>query len=132
MALVDSMIVKGSVRGSSYSSRRWKENIHTIDAASEKVQKLRGVEFDWKADGKHDIGLIAEEVGKVIPEVVVYEENRIDAKSVNYPRLVALLIEAFKEQQVTIDALRVRTEKLEMILAASTQVKSDEKELVSK
>ena len=115
-----------------YSSRRWKENIHTIEAASEKVLKLRGVEFDWKADGKHDIGLIAEEVGEIIPEVVVYEQNGIDAKSVDYPRLVAMLIEAFKEQQLTIDALRVRTEKLEMTLAASTPVKSDEKELVSK
>ena len=56
--------------------------------------------FRWKADGKHDIGLIAEEVGEVIPEVVAYEENGKDAKSVDYARLVAVLIEAVKEQQV--------------------------------
>ena len=55
--------------------------------------------YDWKADGKHDIGLIAEEVGEVIPEVVAYEENGIDAKSVDYARLVAVLIEAVKAQQ---------------------------------
>ncbi|MDH4035226.1 MAG: tail fiber domain-containing protein, partial [candidate division Zixibacteria bacterium] len=61
------------------------------------VGKLRGVEYDWKADGKHDIGLIAEEVGEVIPEVVAYEENGSDARSVDYARLVALLIEAVKE-----------------------------------
>ena len=86
-----------------YSSRRWKTNIQTIENALEKVQHLRGVTYDWKADGKHDIGLIAEEVGEVIPEVVAYEENGFDAKSVDYARLVAVLIEAVKEQQHTIE-----------------------------
>jgi hypothetical protein len=60
---------------------------------------LRGVSYDWKADGKHDIGLIAEEVGKVIPEVVVYEENGEEATAVDYAGLVPVLIEAVKEQQ---------------------------------
>ncbi|MBI4445740.1 MAG: tail fiber domain-containing protein [Acidobacteria bacterium] len=82
-----------------YSSRRWKTNIQTIDGALDKVMRLRGVTYEWKSDGKRDIGLIAEEVGEVIPEVVVYEENGKDAKSVDYSRLVALLIEAVKEQQ---------------------------------
>jgi hypothetical protein len=82
-----------------YSSRRWKTNIKPIEGALDKVQHLRGVSYDWKADGKHDIGLIAEEVGEVIPEVVAYEENGQDAKSVDYARLVAVLIEAVKEQQ---------------------------------
>ena len=85
-----------------YSSRRWKTNINTIEDAIYKVQNLRGVTYDWKADGKHDIGLIAEEVGKVIPEVVVFENNGKDAKSIDYGRLVAVLIEAVKEQQKTI------------------------------
>ena len=58
--------------------------------------------FDWRADGKQDIGLIAEEVGEVIPEVVVYEENGHDAKSVDYARLVPLLVESIKEQQEVI------------------------------
>ena len=99
-----------------YSSRRWKENIQTITGALGKVQLLRGVEYDWKADGKHDIGLIAEEVGAVIPEVVVFEENGIDAKSVDYPRLVALLIEASKEQQVQITTMQEEIENLKAIL----------------
>ena len=86
-----------------YSSRRWKTNIQPISGALEKVRRLRGVTYDWKADGKHDIGLIAEEVGDVIPEVVAYEENGADAKSVDYARLVAVLIEAVKEQQKQID-----------------------------
>jgi len=58
---------------------------------------LRGVTYDWKESGKHDIGLIAEEVGEVIPEIVAYEKNGVDAKSVDYSRLVAVLIEAVKE-----------------------------------
>ena len=87
-----------------YSSKRWKTNIKPIEDALDKVQRLRGVSYDWKANSKHDIGLIAEEVGEVIPEVVAYEENGVDAKSVDYPRLVAVLIEAVKEQQQVIDA----------------------------
>ncbi len=88
-----------------YSSRRWKTNIKPLENALGKVQQLQGVSYDWKADGKHDIGLIAEEVGKVIPEVVAYEDNGVDAKSVDYARLVAVLIEAVKEQQKKITEL---------------------------
>lgn len=89
-----------------YSSRRWKSNIRTFDNAIEKIQLLRGVTFDWKKNGKHDFGLIAEEVGEVFPEVVAYEENGIDVKSVDYARLVAVLIEAVKEQQNEIEQLK--------------------------
>ena len=95
-----------------YSSKRWKTNIKPIDGAVDKANRLRGVSYDWKANGKHDIGLIAEEVGEVIPEVVAYEENGVDAKSVDYARLVAVLIEAFKEQQKMIEDLQVQIEQL--------------------
>ena len=78
----------------------------------DKVQRLRGVSFDWRANGKHDIGLIAEEVGEVVPEVVAYEENGKDAKSVDYARLVAVLIEAVKEQQSEIRELKTEVEGL--------------------
>jgi Chaperone of endosialidase len=81
------------------SSRRWKTNIHTLTGALEKVEQLRGVSYDRKDDGKHEIGVIAEEVGKVVPEVVLYEKNGTDAQGVDYARLTALLIEATKEQQ---------------------------------
>jgi trimeric autotransporter adhesin len=85
-----------------YSSRRWKTNIHTLPDALSKVAQLRGVSYDLKDSGKHEIGVIAEEVGKVIPEIVTYEENGKDARGVDYSRLTALLIEATKEQQVLI------------------------------
>ncbi len=82
-----------------YSSRRWKTNIKTLPDALAKVQKLRGVSYDLKANGKHEIGVIAEEVGAVVPEIVNWEENGKDARSVDYSRLTALLIEATKQQQ---------------------------------
>jgi len=88
-----------------YSSRRWKTNVEPIENALDKVEKLRGVYFDWKENGKHDIGFIAEEVGEVIPEVVGYSEDGKNAESLDYPRIVALLVEAIKEQQKKIDAL---------------------------
>jgi hypothetical protein len=89
-----------------YSSKRWKTNIQPISDPIEKVQKLEGVYFDWTTDGKRDLGMIAEEVGKVIPEVVAYEQNGIDAQSLDYARLVALLVEAIKQQQREIELLK--------------------------
>ena len=82
-----------------YSSRRWKTNIETLRGALAKVEQLRGVSYEQKDSGKHEVGLIAEEVGAVVPEVVSYEENGKDARGVDYSRLTALLIEATKEQQ---------------------------------
>jgi hypothetical protein len=93
-----------------YSSRRWKTNIQPLQGSLDKVMRLNGVSYDWKENGKHDIGLIAEDVGKVVPEVVAYEDNGVDAKSVDYSRLTALLIEAVKEQQMEIKLLNENNE----------------------
>ncbi|HEV3275407.1 MAG TPA: tail fiber domain-containing protein [Terriglobia bacterium] len=82
-----------------YSSRRWKTNIQTLRGALGKVEQLRGVSYDLKANGKHEVGVIAEEVGAVVPEVVTWDRDGKDAQSVDYSRLTALLIEATKEQQ---------------------------------
>ncbi len=89
-----------------YSSRRWKTNIQTLHGALAKVEQLRGVSYDLKANGQHEVGVIAEEVGAVVPEVVSYEKNGKDAQGVDYSRLTALLIEAVKQQQLEISALR--------------------------
>ena len=89
-----------------YSSRRWKTNIKTLHNALGKVEQLRGVSYDLKDFSKHEIGVIAEEVGQVVPEVVSYEKNGKDATGVDYSRLTALLIEAVKQQQLEISALR--------------------------
>jgi hypothetical protein len=89
-----------------YSSRRWKSNIHTLPDALAKVERLRGVTYDLKDSGKHEIGVIAEEVGAVVPELVTYEENGKDARGVDYSRLTALLIEATKQQEREIQQQR--------------------------
>jgi hypothetical protein len=85
-----------------YSSRRFKTNIHTLEGALAKVERMRGVYYDQKSDGKRQVGVIAEEVGAVVPEVVTWEANGKDAQSVDYSRLTALLIESTKEQQALI------------------------------
>ncbi|UCC80272.1 MAG: tail fiber domain-containing protein [Candidatus Zixiibacteriota bacterium] len=95
-----------------YSSRRWKRKIEPIEGSLDKVMNLRGVSFEWKDSGKEDIGLIAEEVAEVVPQVVAYEENGEDAQSVDYARLVALLIEATKEQQKEIEELKAEVDEL--------------------
>jgi Chaperone of endosialidase len=87
---------------STRSFRRWKTNIQTLHGALAKVEQLRGVSYDLKESGKHEVGVIAEEVGAVVPEIVSWEKNGKDAQGVDYSRLTALLIEATKEQQALI------------------------------
>jgi hypothetical protein len=89
-----------------YSSRRWKTNIYPLTDALAKITQLQGVSFDRTANGKRDIGFLAEDVGQVVPEIVTYEPNGNDARSVDYSRLTPLLVEAVKEQQAEIQMLR--------------------------
>ncbi len=108
-----------------FSSRRWKINIQPLQNALAKVEQLRGVSYDVKASGKHEVGVIAEEVGAVLPEVVSYEDNGKDARSVDYSRLTALLIEATKQQQALIreQQQQLKAQRAEIALLAS-QVKT--------
>lgn len=82
----------------SASSLRWKRNIESIDDPLDKIAALRGVYYDWDAHhgGQHDVGMIAEEVGAVLPEIVQYEENGVDAIGMDYSKLTPLLVEAVK------------------------------------
>ena len=81
------------------SDIKLKKNIETIPNALDKVLQLRGVEFDWKESGLHSLGFIAQEVEKVVPDLV----SGGDEKGVAYQNFVALLVEAIKEltQRVT-------------------------------
>jgi len=89
----------GSV--TAYSDERLKTNVRTIDGALDKVSQMRGVYFD--KDGKASTGVIAQEVEKVIPEVVLDGEY----KSVAYGNLVGVLIEAIKELRAEITQLKL-------------------------
>ena len=94
----------------SSSSLRYKSNVAPLAGALEAVESLRGVSFDWKATGRQDIGLIAEEVAEVIPAVVAFDDQ--GAQGVDYASLTALLIEAVKEQQQQIRELQRQLEAL--------------------
>ena len=85
-----------------YSDEKIKTDIKTIDNALWKVQQLRGVYYTQIFEGTKNIGLIAQEVEHIIPEVVSYNDTS-DLKSVNYASIVGLLINAIKEQQEIID-----------------------------
>jgi hypothetical protein len=100
----------GNVTG--YSDETLKDNIQTIPDALDKVIQLRGVEFDRNdiEGNPHQIGVIAQEVEKIIPEVVITNDDGI--KSVAYGNLVGLLIEAVKDQQKQINELKARLEEI--------------------
>ncbi|MBI5528115.1 MAG: tail fiber domain-containing protein, partial [Deltaproteobacteria bacterium] len=102
------------------SSLRFKENLKPIDSALDKVLALKGYYFDWKKEhgGKHDIGFVAEEVAKVLPEVVEYEPSDASPKYLRYEKIVPLLVEAAKEQKKENDSLKARLEALERTIAA--------------
>ena len=107
------MTVNGTVTQN--SDERIKENIITIDSALNKVNQLRGVYYN-RTDintSQKQIGLIAQEVEAVIPEVVLTANDELKTKSISYAQINALLIEAIKEQQTIIDDLKSRIETLE-------------------
>jgi len=86
----------------STSDERLKKNIKPINNALEKVMSLAGVEFDWKENDRHSIGLIAQQVEQIVPEVVETKEDGY--KSISYGKLTGLLIEAIKELKVIVDS----------------------------
>jgi hypothetical protein len=93
-----------------YSSIRWKENVQPIDNALDKVLSLQGVLYDWKPEhgGKRDIGFIAEEVARILPEIVQMDADGIHALGLDYSRLVPVLVEAIKQLKAENDATRAQ------------------------
>ena len=93
----------------SASDIKLKTNVKTIDNALDKVLQLRGAEYDRiDRDNQHEIGVIAQEVEKVIPELVHGDET----KTVSYGNMTAVLIEAIKEQNEIINRMRKEIEDL--------------------
>lgn len=95
-----------------YSSRRFKTNIQPLLGALEKVEQIQGVSYDRKNDGKHEIGVVAEDIEAVIPEVVSRDPLTRKVQGVDYSRLSALLIEAIKDQQHEIEELKLQLREL--------------------
>ena len=99
------------------SSRRFKTNIQPLEGALQKVEQLQGVSYERKADGRHEIGVVAEDVDQVVPEVVSRDPKTKQVQGVDYSKLAALLIEAVKSQQVEIQHLKAQIEQLTLSLA---------------
>jgi hypothetical protein len=106
--------VAGTIRANNVSPSdiRFKENIVPVDSALEKVLNIQGVSFNWKREefrdkhfpeGRH-YGVIAQEIEKVLPEVV--NTSSQGDKAVAYTEIIPVLIEAIKEQQKEIDELK--------------------------
>ena len=96
-----------------YSDARLKTDISTINDALGICGKLRGVSYKWIADGKPSIGVIAQEVEEVIPEVVLTNVNTdpstgetTEVKSVDYGKIVGVLINAINELKAEVDELK--------------------------
>lgn len=110
-------IIANSIAGS--SDIRFKKNIKTVENALDKVKALRGVYFNWNQEAfpdknfgtQDELGFIAQEVEKVVPEIVTKENTKDEYRSVKYDKLVALLVEAIKDQQKQIDSLKIDVSK---------------------
>ena len=102
-----SMVVDGALSATSItetSALKYKENINEI-TSSNIIYNLRPVTFDWKKDGSHDVGLIAEEVGDHMTELVSKDKEG-NVEGVKYSKLTSLLIKAVQDQQKQIDELK--------------------------
>lgn len=104
------------------SDVRYKKNVNTIENALEKVLQLRGVTYQrteyedtYPLKDKVEMGVIAQEVEEIVPEVVMYAED-VDRYSVAYDQFAGLFIEAFKEQNVIINNLKKEIEALKVKL----------------
>jgi hypothetical protein len=99
---VASLYASGNV--TAYSDQRLKTNVETIQNALDKTSALRGVTYNRIADNAAKLGVIAQEVQQVIPEVVI--EGADGMLSVDYGNIVGLLIEAIKELRAELDAVK--------------------------
>jgi hypothetical protein len=88
------------------SDARLKENVVTVDSALDKVSKMRGVYFNKIGEEKRSLGVIAQEIEEVLPEVVLTADDEEGIKSVAYGNIVGVLIEAIKELKAEIEELK--------------------------
>ena len=115
---IGNQIITGSISATSditafsTSDKQLKDNITLIPNSLEKITKIGGYTFNWnnKQDiyevGSHDIGVIAQELEEILPEVVITRDNGY--KAVKYEKIIPLLIEAIKELKAEVDDLKSR------------------------
>ena len=112
--------VTGNIRATQditayYSSdRRFKDNLTRISDPNEKIKKINGYEFDWNEKHElykntHDVGVVAQEIEEVLPEVVAEREDGY--KAVKYEKIIALLIESNKDLLRRVEELEEKVKK---------------------
>ena len=106
-----SIVCDGDVtayRNTTSSDERLKKNITPITGGLDKVLKLQGVNYQFikDRDNRREVGLIAQQVEEVVPEVVAEREDGM--KTVNYGALVGVLIEAVKELSQEVETLKAK------------------------
>jgi trimeric autotransporter adhesin len=116
-----SLCYNGTTRfiSSCSSSIRYKQNIMSFSPGLSLINRLRPVTFDWKSDGSHDLGLVAEEVADVEPLLATYRDGQVEG--VKYDRVGVVLVNAIKEQQAQIDLLRQQIASLKALLCSTKQ-----------
>jgi len=92
------------------SALRFKENVQNLEDSS-KVMQLRPVTFDWKKDKNHDIGLIAEEVAELYPELVESKDGEVTG--IKYSKLTAVLIKTVQDLNTRIEGLETHLSNLQ-------------------
>jgi hypothetical protein len=108
--VIGAILAANDVVAFASSDERLKENITLIENPLDKIIKISGYEYDWvpmegvHVHSGHDIGVIAQEVEKVFPEIVADRDNGY--KAVKYEKLVSVLIEGIKELKQEVDLLK--------------------------
>jgi hypothetical protein len=123
--------VAGTIRGETVSESdiRWKKNIDPIEGSLEKVKQLQGVHYDWKDENKdqsRQIGFIAQDVEKIFPELVKTDEKGY--KSMNYSKVVTVLVESVKELDDENRELEDRIVRLENMVETLLNEESSDKD----
>lgn len=94
------------------SASRYKEAVEKLGAPGDLLNQLRGVRYTWRDSGEPDVGMIADEVAKVLPELVSFDDEGQPTR-LHYARLVAVLVESAKEQQRDMEKMEDRIDRLE-------------------
>jgi hypothetical protein len=113
ITLPDTSTSTGQVKANAfvtYSSIRFKKDVQKLDNAMDIINQLEGVSYKWKDTNKQDYGFIAEEVGRVLPDIVEWHDGEEYATSMDYMRIISFLVEAVKFQHHKLNELEERVD----------------------
>jgi len=115
ITLPDNSDTTGKIKANAYltySSIRYKKDVEPLEDPLGTLNKLDGVSYVWKDTGKKDYGFIAEEVGKVLPDIVEFAQDSEYANSMDYIRIISFLVEGVKAQDKKIQSLEKKLDLL--------------------